>query len=51
MSEQQLVAQTLPESASEIATAIRAETLSTPHAPATQLLMSTRRRRRTADGP
>ena len=39
-------ARILIESAHEIATAIRADTLSTPHAPATQLLMYTRRRRR-----
>jgi len=45
MCDRQLVAQDLPKSASEIATAIRAVPLSTPHAHATQLLMSTRRRR------
>jgi hypothetical protein len=37
----------LTDSAHEIATAIRAIPLSTPHAPATQLQMYTRRHRRT----
>jgi hypothetical protein len=39
-------ARILIESAHEIATAIRAETLSTPHARATPLLMYTRRQER-----
>ena len=40
-------ARILIESAHEIATAIRAETLSTPHARATQLLMYACRHRKT----
>lgn len=47
MSEQQPQAITSLDSASEIASAIRAVPLSTPHAHATQLLMFTRRHRRT----
>ncbi len=46
MSEQQLPAKDLPDSSSEIAIAIRAVLVSTPHAHATQLLMYTRRHRR-----
>ena len=41
MSEQQLAAQDLPDSPSEIATAIRAVPVSTPHAPATSCGWST----------